>query len=371
MIVSDTDTLYYRGGSSDKFYTISVVCNDEGLYSVPFTYGRRGTSGRDGFKTTNTSKEEAYRVYHKMKDEKLRKGYEVGPSYAAPTSEDGLHIETEPEEPEVSTEEPVDQPVFQCQLLTEIDENEVVNMVACDGYCGQEKHDGKRLSIRYFHGDVSAFNKKGKLCDYPVKFKEALTEISNTSGLKSFLIDGELVKDQYFAFDMLNENDRPIGHLDYESRLESLSKLLEDTDTCIHLVYTAVTLEEKKELIQRLYDEHREGIVFKRLTAPYSAGRGEDWWKYKFYATASFIVLRVNTKRSVALGILDGEEIKDVGNCTIPPNKDIPSKDDIIEVRYLYAYKGGKIYQPTYLEPREDVTADECVISQLKYKPAA
>jgi bifunctional non-homologous end joining protein LigD len=58
-----------------------------------------------------------------------------------------------------------------------------------------------------------------------------------------------------------------------------------------------------------------------------------------------------------------------IGNVTIPPNKDIPSVGDIIEVKYLYAYKGGSLYQPSLLKPRPDLRVEECVIGQLKYKP--
>ena len=57
-----------------------------------------------------------------------------------------------------------------------------------------------------------------------------------------------------------------------------------------------------------------------------------------------------------------------MGNCTIAPNKDIPEENDLIEVRYLYAYKGGSLYQPTYQGLRDDIEEDACIITQLKYK---
>jgi bifunctional non-homologous end joining protein LigD len=40
----------------------------------------------------------------------------------------------------------------------------------------------------------------------------------------------------------------------------------------------------------------------------------------------------------------------------------------VIEVRYLYAYPNGALYQPVYQGVREDKNYDECMISQLKYK---
>jgi len=63
----------------------------------------------------------------------------------------------------------------------------------------------------------------------------------------------------------------------------------------------------------------------------------------------------------------DGKEVF-VGNVTISVNKDIPKEREIIEVKYLYAYRGGSLYQPSFLQVRKDVDEKECLMSQLKYK---
>ena len=34
----------------------------------------------------------------------------------------------------------------------------------------------------------------------------------------------------------------------------------------------------------------------------------------------------------------------------------------------MYAYKGGSLYQATYLNERDDIEAGDCVLRQLKYK---
>jgi len=49
-------------------------------------------------------------------------------------------------------------------------------------------------------------------------------------------------------------------------------------------------------------------------------------------------------------------------------SKDIPEPKSVIEVRYLYAFKGGSLYQPTFIHRRDDVLPAECGIGQLKYK---
>ena len=91
--------------------------------------------------------------------------------------------------------------------------------------------------------------------------------------------------------------------------------------------------------------------------------------KYKFVESASFIVTGHNSRRSVTLGLFDGNELVSAGNVTIPPNQEIPQMGTVVEVRYLYAFReSGSIYQPVYLGPRSDIPAADCTTDQLKYK---
>ncbi len=55
---------------------------------------------------------------------------------------------------------------------------------------------------------------------------------------------------------------------------------------------------------------------------------------------------------------------------TIPRRITVPEPGAVVEVRYLYAYAGGSLFQPTFLGERDDVKSGECVISQLKYRRA-
>ena len=113
-------------------------------------------------------------------------------------------------------------------------------------------------------------------------------------------------------------------------------------------------------------------MVFKELDAPFSPGRpnsGGTMLKFKFVESASFIVTGHNAKRSVTLGLFDGDELVGAGNVTIPPNHTVPEVGQVCEVRYLYAYReSGSIYQPVYLGRRDDIPASECVVEQLKYR---
>ena len=90
--------------------------------------------------------------------------------------------------------------------------------------------------------------------------------------------------------------------------------------------------------------------------------------KLKFVATLSAVVARINDKRSVSVGLLDGDKWVYVGDCAIPPNKEIPNAGDVVEIRYLYATAGRRIYQPVYLGVRDDILPNECTVSQMKFK---
>ena len=136
----------------------------------------------------------------------------------------------------------------------------------------------------------------------------------------------------------------------------------------------ASTSGAKAAMYRKLKEQKREGIVLKLHTAPYMPGRpnsGGHQLKLKFCATASCIVAGANgSKRSVALELFDSGSRIGIGNVTIPANHKIPVSGDVVEVRYLYAYPGGSLYQPVYLGERDDIEPAACTIKHLKFKAA-
>jgi bifunctional non-homologous end joining protein LigD len=132
-------------------------------------------------------------------------------------------------------------------------------------------------------------------------------------------------------------------------------------------------MTEKTGLYQQLQREQQEGVVFKRLNAPYTPDRpssGGPQLKYKFYATVSCVVSKINAQRSVEVRLLGKDGWMPCGNVTIPANHQIPEVLRVIEVRYLYAHReSNALYQPIYLGLRSDVNPEECMLKQLKYKP--
>ena len=132
------------------------------------------------------------------------------------------------------------------------------------------------------------------------------------------------------------------------------------------------TTPDKLALLDRVRAGAGEGVVFKRADAPYAAGRpnsGGDWLKHKLYKTLSAIVARQNDQRSIALELLAPDSSRiNVGNVTIPANQPVPATGAVVEIRYLYAYDGGALYQPVYLGTRSDIEPAECLASQREFK---
>jgi bifunctional non-homologous end joining protein LigD len=254
-----------------------------------------------------------------------------------------------------------------CQLLNPVAEDHARVLIANPAWCAQEKFDGRRLLIQKTGNCISGINRLGLAVAVPEPIAAAAEAIP-----ADFIMDGEAVGEHLYVFDLLAFNGTDMRPQPYGDRYCQLSELIDPNALrAIRLVATAFLPEQKREFAQRLRAEGREGVVFKRLDARYTAGRptaGGAQLKLKFTESASFIVSKVNGKRSVALTLLDGEQVVPVGNVTIPPNHDIPPVGAIIDARYLYAHLGGSIFQPVYLGVRDDTRAEECVISQLKYK---
>jgi bifunctional non-homologous end joining protein LigD len=133
------------------------------------------------------------------------------------------------------------------------------------------------------------------------------------------------------------------------------------------------TADDKRQQFHRLRLIRAEGVVFKRANSPYEPGRpnsGGDHLKFKFTANATCFVRKINSRRSVEIGMEgDNGEIVGIGNVTIPVNHEIPGEGDLLNVRYLYAFRGGSLYQPVYMGSREGEGLEKADnIATLKYK---
>lgn len=345
-------TLYYRQGSSDKVYQASIEPK-AGQFVVNFAYGRRGTTLQTGTKTQfPVNLESAKAIYDKLVQEKKSKGYTPG--------EEGTPYQHTDKEQQVTGILP--------QLLNPIEEDEVQRLINDPEFVMQEKFDGQRILIQKEGAAINGINRKGLMCGIA---SVLINEVKQIPG--DCVIDGECIGDVFWAFDILTIQGTDVRSVPYRDRLFMMAQIISRDFGFIKLVDNAIEENEKIAMLEKLKREKREGVVFKNLDAPYTPGRpnsGGSQLKHKFYATASFIVGKVNDKRSVSLKLLNGKCFVNAGNVTIPPNHSVPKVGTVVEVRYLYAFReSGVIYQPTYLGQRTDIGPGECLVKQLKFKP--
>jgi bifunctional non-homologous end joining protein LigD len=226
--------------------------------------------------------------------------------------------------------------------------------------------NGVRKMVHKVTEETFMTNKKGKRVAYLSTYDISL------KNFKSISLDGEEIGERLFAFDLLEYEGQSLRSLGYAARYDTLKNINFTSSSNITVIELAIGYKQKKAMYDRLKAEGKEGIVFKKLDASFTAGKGHGcMFKCKFYSTVSVRVCKGREgKRSIGMELFDGTQWIPVGNCTLPSDKTVvPSVGSISEIRYLYAYKGGSLYQPTYLGPRDDVDADECLINQLKYKP--
>jgi bifunctional non-homologous end joining protein LigD len=347
-------TLYFREGPSDKFYQASISPKDEG-YLVHFAFGRRGSTLSTGSKTqAPVDYPIAKGIYDKLVREKMAKGYKPGTD-AAPTAP--------PESPNKHTG-------IQCQLLNPINEQQLDQVFLNPDYWMQEKLDGRRLLIKKDGDQITGINRLG----FPTAVLDGIAR-NAAKYPRNFILDGEAVGDTFHAFDLLAIGPEDMRPLAFSVRYLRLRDMLNAFDHP-HIREVRVFFPPQTAgWFQQFKNEGKEGVVFKHKDAPYTPSRpnsGGSQLKFKFHETASFIVTKVNDKRSVSLILFEGDKVRPAGNVTIPPNHEVPAPGTVVECRYLYAFKeSGSIYQPVYLGERSDIGAAECVTAQLKYKADA
>lgn len=352
--VVESTSLYFRDDRSDKVYNATIESCGNG-YIVNCSWGRRGSALQSATQTKEpVSLEKATAIYDKKLKEKRAKGYQ-------------LSTRTMSTIPVASTTNPLNP---QCNLLNPIESEELESVMLNDDWVMQEKMDGVRLLIQRKGSSFTGYSRTGREVAVPENIQNALTL---TPMNDTFLIDGELVGDTYYAFDLL-ETSLCWRDMHYTSRRAQLVTLLNgNANPSVVCVKYFIGKEEKYKEFHSIKEKGGEGVVFKKTFAVYKAGRpnsGGDYLKYKFYKTCSAIVTTINDKRSVGLSCYECVgSLVSVGNCTIPANYPVPELGSVVEVRYLYArLPSHALFQPTYLGVRLDIGSWECGLSQLKYK---
>lgn len=353
-------SLEYRSGGSDKVYNAAITPSGGG-YVVTFSYGRRGASLTHGTKTPSpVDLPKAEKVFNQITSEKVRKGYtpvDGAPAAVAAVAESRANCDSG----------------VRFQLLTPVDSDADLDALIADpAFVCQAKADGERRGLVLEDGQITATQRAGLIVTVSPDIAAALAPVIQRITGRT-VIDGEDLGSTYAAFDLLELNGRDLRDQPFCERYRLLAQLCEGVEANITVLPVYIGPEAKRHLLSRVIETGGEGIVLKRASAPYEPGRpnsGGDQRKWKLYSEATLEVgaSAREGKRSVVLLAADGERRVEVGNVTIPANADVPAEGSFVEVRYLYRYSGGSLFQPAFKSARPDKTEPD-QLSCLRLKP--
>lgn len=355
-------SLRNQEAGSDKVYNITLR-PDGNLWRVDYQNGRYGSSLVGGTKTASpVAYAEAAGIATSLLVSKLKGKYRP---MAMPGAEDAPTY-VEPNDTGVRP-----------HLLSAIGKDDLDAYLSNPAFMAQEKKDGQRRFIRHSpEAGTIGINRRGLAVSLPRAMVEALAEFPI-----AFLIDGEMVGETFWAFDLLEHGEedlRPMGAANRYRRLEALYEVMFRKPAFrtigFNLLDTAWGERSKAGLLQRVTADGGEGVVFKEHNAPYADGRNGDQLKFKLWNDLSAIAGDAKSgKRSVEMKLMDDitGALMPVGYVTIPTNHEIPAPGTVVNIRYLYAYPDGSLFQPQYEGERSDITAVECLASQRAFAPAA
>jgi bifunctional non-homologous end joining protein LigD len=344
------------GGTSDKEYFLQVE-KAGNLFVVNFQFGRRGGPYQTGTKTKEpVPLEDAIVVYNKMVRERQSKGYTQ--SVTTDTPMQAIV--------QVTAGTPKNRTPYMAELPEEISQEEADNLLRNERFLLQRKEDGQHMEAAKLtkDGPVVGYNKKGEEKPLPKAIAEALEPLGDT-----FHFDGEVVKDKYILFDIFELDGLVVTQEEYGYRL-TVCRTAEGASPHIKVVETWSGTKEKTAAMALLKQCRAEGVVFKDKRAKWHAGESGQHKKFKFVkmATCKVTALGHKGKENATLALLKDGKWVEVGRASMIGKDKRIAVGSLVEVCFLYATEGGRLYQPRIKELRDDVAEADCTFErQLKH----
>lgn len=251
--------------------------------------------------------------------------------------------------------------MFAPQLASPMTLTEIGRYVVDDGWVMEQKLDGHRLALVLSpDAPPKAITRNGTY--YTRTLPASVQNLRSDPGP---VIDGELVGNTFWAFDILAE-DESMHRMALHARRAVLERFVTDFEA-LRVVPQARTTEEKEHLLLHAAAERLEGVVVKRIDSPYVGRRSRAWLKAKFVSTADVVILAVRDdgKDSASLGIRmstpAGDKWVEVGRCSLNGKPPV-AVGDVVEVRYLYVQhpEAPRLYQPDLTRVRKDKSPLDC-----------
>lgn len=398
--------------NSDKFYRIYVVDN-----KMVTQYGRNGAFGTFGTKSY-PSPAAAEAAGRKQRNAKRDKGYQVntegtitvnanytdteldqagtrlvkGIASPAPVNVDPPTADTKPQPEPTAAQQAIYAQVV-CRLLDAgfddtdkpasvfpgmdapmlaqtVAADDLDSLLADERWGCQNKLDGERVLIEVVDGHVTARNRSGAEKVRNISADHLAPFTSLIEGRWEF--DGELVGRTLWLFDMPCAGGFFAADTPFEDRYKALLAVFGAPGAHSEnfgVVATVTGETAKRQLLADVEADHREGIMFRDMKAPYEhAMRSSGLRKHKLVKDADVVVAAVNTtKQSVDVAVYNTNGHLQTVGAVSTIGKGTVEVGDVVTVRYLYVVdeEHPRLFQPRIVTVREDKLPEYCTIDQF------
>lgn len=196
------------------------------------------------------------------------------------------------------------QPGFQKPQLATL----VAEVPAGNAWLHETKFDGYRCLAAIGSAGARLYTRSG--LDWSKKFS-VLQESMLALPCRSALLDGEVVADSagtgsdfsalqqalkkggmllYYAFDLLSLDGADLRSLPLEARKQQLQQLLASLPADNRVRYSDDIRGHGEQVLARICEAGGEGVISKRLDAPYRSQRNRDWLKIKCTKRQEFVI---------------------------------------------------------------------------------
>jgi bifunctional non-homologous end joining protein LigD len=359
-------SLFFQEGSSDKVYNAQIVKDGDG-YTVSCQWGRRGASLQEGSKAVRVPLAKAEAKFASLVREKTNKGYQeltsdVQPAAVAPPEGEGSGSKVTGKRARVGVK---------AQLAEAIDdEGSLGKFLSNDSIVAQQKIDGERVLVHVNENELLVTNREGQKKSLDAARFDGLSYLPHGT-----IVDGELLGGDYWLFDVLAFAGDDVKGRGYLERFELLNNEIEPAlSGDIRVLPVAVGAKAKQKLHDKLRAANAEGLIFKDREAPYTPGaRGAAMRKFKFLKSADVVILE-NAGNAYLMAVYDGKKLFEIGKVfagtTNATRKALDAalargERPVCEVKYLYATDDHQLFQPVFVNARDDKAAKECLRAQL------
>jgi bifunctional non-homologous end joining protein LigD len=207
---------------------------------------------------------------------------------------------------------------------------------AARGWVHEIKFDGYRIQIASGGGKARLYTRRGH--DWSTKFPELAADAAlwpdgvidgelcaldadnmpDFSALQTAIADGKTDDLVFFAFDLLSEGREDLRSLPLSHRKARLSAHIDRMLAKSRIRYVDHFASAGQAVLESACRMDLEGVISKRLDAPYSAGRSSTWLKSKCRGGDEVVIGGWSSEggsrfRSLLVGVRDGDGLRYLG----------------------------------------------------------